>query len=86
RIDEISLAVERQKQVLRDLEKSRNEARRQLNATLDPMALLLVEILSEIFVRCLSNSLRPHTVEAPLLFLRICHLWAYIAIATPSLW
>ncbi|KAJ6453138.1 hypothetical protein C8R45DRAFT_847288, partial [Mycena sanguinolenta] len=86
RIDEISLAIKRQKQGLRDLEKSRSAARRQLNATLDPIALLPVEISSEIFVQCLSNSPRPHTSEAPLLFLRVCHLWANIAIATPSLW
>ncbi|KAF7348095.1 F-box domain-containing protein [Mycena sanguinolenta] len=86
RIDELSLAIERQKQVLLDLEKSRSHARCELNAILDPMARLPVEISSDIFVWCLPDSPRPHSGQAPLLFLRICHRWSDIAIATPTLW
>ncbi|KAF7348069.1 F-box domain-containing protein [Mycena sanguinolenta] len=86
RIEEILLAMERQNQVLRDLEKRLSDARRDLNATLDPMARLPLEISSDIFVRCLPDSPRPHKREAPILFLNICRIWRHIAISTPSLW
>ncbi|KAF7348102.1 F-box domain-containing protein [Mycena sanguinolenta] len=86
RIEEISSAIEHQKQVLRDLETSRSNVRRELNAILDPMVRLPVEISSDIFVRCLPDSPRPHSGEAPMLFLNICHIWSDIAISTPALW
>ncbi|KAJ6453150.1 hypothetical protein C8R45DRAFT_636593 [Mycena sanguinolenta] len=86
RIDELSLAIEHQKQILRDLETRRSDARRNLNAILDPMARLPVEISSEILVRCLPDSPRAHPGIAPLLFLGICHRWTDIALTTPSLW
>ncbi|KAF7348076.1 F-box domain-containing protein [Mycena sanguinolenta] len=86
RIDELSLAIEHQKQILRDLEKSLSDARRELNAALDPMARLPLEISSEIFVQCLPCSPRPHPREAPTLFLNICRIWRDIATSIPSLW
>ncbi|KAF7377799.1 F-box domain-containing protein [Mycena sanguinolenta] len=86
RIAELSLAIETQKQILRDLEKSRSDARRDLNATLDPMARLPVEISSDIFARCLPDSPRPHSGQAPMLFLNVCHLWRDIATSASSLW
>ncbi|KAF8215348.1 hypothetical protein K438DRAFT_1801101 [Mycena galopus ATCC 62051] len=87
RIEELSLAIETQKQVLRDLETSLTNARRDLNGYLDPMARLPLEISSEIFTRCLPDSPRPsNSDEAPMLFLNICHRWTNIAISTPSLW
>ncbi|KAF7369876.1 F-box domain-containing protein [Mycena sanguinolenta] len=86
RIERLSLAIEHHKQVIKDLESSKCNARRELNRILDPMARLPLEISSEIFIRCLPDSPRPHSGEAPLLFLPICRLWADIAIVTPSLW
>ncbi|KAJ6453119.1 hypothetical protein C8R45DRAFT_915853 [Mycena sanguinolenta] len=85
-IDELSLAIERQKQVLLDLEKRRSDARCELNATLDPVARLPVEISSDIFAQCLPEFPRPHCGEAPILLLNICRIWRDIAISTPSLW
>ncbi|KAF7348130.1 F-box domain-containing protein [Mycena sanguinolenta] len=90
RIEELSSAIERQKQILRDLEISRSDARRELNAARDPMGRLPVEISSDIFMRSLpdyySHPITPSFYDAPVLFLRICHLWSEIALATPSLW
>ncbi|KAJ6453158.1 hypothetical protein C8R45DRAFT_915918 [Mycena sanguinolenta] len=86
RIEEILWAIERQNQVLRDLEKSLSDAQRDLNATLDPMARLPLEISSDIFVRCLPDFPRPQKREAPMLFLNICRIWHRIATSTPSLW
>ncbi|KAJ6453156.1 hypothetical protein C8R45DRAFT_762361, partial [Mycena sanguinolenta] len=47
---------------------------------------LPVEISSEILVRCLPDSPRVYPHQVPLSFLRICHRWTDIALATPSLW
>ncbi|KAJ7738321.1 hypothetical protein B0H16DRAFT_95808, partial [Mycena metata] len=86
RIEEPSFAIEAQKQVLRDLETSRNDARRDLNAICDPIARLPVEISSEIFTQCLASPPFPNVGIAPLLFLGICRLWKDIALSTPTLW
>ncbi|KAJ6453133.1 hypothetical protein C8R45DRAFT_636172 [Mycena sanguinolenta] len=86
RIEELSLAIERQKQVLQDLEKSRSNAQRDLNATLDPMARLPVEISSDIFACCIPDSPRPYPGEPPIVFLSISRIWRDIATSTPSLW
>ncbi|KAF8215350.1 hypothetical protein K438DRAFT_774861 [Mycena galopus ATCC 62051] len=85
RIEELSSAIKTQKQV-GDLETRRTNARRDLNAILDPMTRLPLEISSEIFTLCLPDSPRPHSGEAPMLLLNICHLWSNIALSTPSLW
>ncbi|KAJ7788284.1 hypothetical protein B0H14DRAFT_2949431, partial [Mycena olivaceomarginata] len=74
------------KNVLRDLEKSRSHLRRQLNATLDPIARLPLELSSDIFQRCLPMSSYPDPHYAPMLFLNVCHSWTEIALSTPSLW
>ncbi|KAF7364699.1 F-box domain-containing protein [Mycena venus] len=88
RIEELSSAIERQKQVLRDLETSRSDARRDLNVLCDPIARLPLEISSAIFFRCLpvDRYPRPNRHNAPMLFLRVCRLWSEIALATPALW
>ncbi|KAJ6487198.1 hypothetical protein C8R47DRAFT_979188, partial [Mycena vitilis] len=86
RIGELSSAIDRQKQVLRDLESSKSKAQRDLNAILDPMSRLPIEISSEIFQLCIPDSPGPDSSDAPTLFLSICHLWSNIALSTPSLW
>jgi hypothetical protein len=88
RIEEISFAIARQKDVLRDLEKSKSDAQSDLNAILDPMARLPLEISSSIFTLCLPNNIipKPNPHEVPMLFTNVCRSWNKIAISTPSLW
>ncbi|KAJ7488846.1 hypothetical protein FB451DRAFT_1125082, partial [Mycena latifolia] len=88
RIEELSLAIARQKAILRDLEKAKSDVQSDLNSILDPMAKLPVEISSDIFMRCLSDDPipTPDSTAAPLLFLNVCRSWNTIAISTPSLW
>ncbi|KAJ7506836.1 hypothetical protein B0H11DRAFT_1794768 [Mycena galericulata] len=86
RIEELSLAISRQYEVLRDLENSKSNAQSQLNTVLDPITRLPLEISSDIFVLCLPALPRPNPNTAPMLFLNICHSWSAIAISTPALW
>ncbi|KAJ6542066.1 hypothetical protein DFH09DRAFT_991011 [Mycena vulgaris] len=86
RIDKLSADIFRQKEVLKQLEASKGAAQRQLNAILDPVARLPLEISSEIFVQCLPARPGPDASEAPLLFLNICNTWTEIALSTPALW
>ena len=46
------------------------------------------EILSEIFVRCLSPEayIKPRTRTAPLLLMCVCREWRKVALGTPRLW
>ncbi|KAJ7218881.1 hypothetical protein B0H12DRAFT_1241541 [Mycena haematopus] len=59
-----------------------------LNAVLDPIARLPLEICSDIFVQSLSESSfgRLGPSHLPTLLLNICHAWSAIAISTPDLW
>ncbi|KAJ7774949.1 hypothetical protein B0H16DRAFT_1408086, partial [Mycena metata] len=88
RIDELSAEIERQKNILDQLERSRKVAYRQLNAIRDPVARLPLEISSEIFLQCLSLSPRPPADPrvAPMLLLNICNAWTNIALSNPALW
>ncbi|KAJ7740247.1 hypothetical protein DFH07DRAFT_751730, partial [Mycena maculata] len=86
RVNEISSAIARQTEILRDLETQRSVARGELNAILDPMARLPLEISSEILTKCLPILPKCHPRETPALFLSVCHAWKNIALATPSLW
>ncbi|KAF8215148.1 hypothetical protein K438DRAFT_771494 [Mycena galopus ATCC 62051] len=88
RIEELSVAIERHKEILKDLEVRRNDARRELNAICDPMARLPTEISSAIFMCCLPKHGHPppNSDTAPMIFLSVCRLWSDIALATPSLW
>ncbi|KAJ7028432.1 hypothetical protein C8F04DRAFT_874182, partial [Mycena alexandri] len=85
-IEDISSAIDRQKQVLADLETSRSNVRRELNALCDPIARLPLEISSNIFIKCLPEMPLPLPSGAPLIFLSVCHLWSDIAVSTASLW
>ncbi|KAJ6510693.1 hypothetical protein C8R45DRAFT_1068649 [Mycena sanguinolenta] len=80
RILKLDTEIDLQRELLKKLEHDRNLARRQLNATFDPMARLPFEISSEIFLLFRGA---PHV---PTVLLNICHAWADIALATPSLW
>ncbi|KAJ7621940.1 hypothetical protein DFH06DRAFT_769044 [Mycena polygramma] len=79
RIEELSTAIEAQKQVLEDLENTRFKARRDLNSICDPMERLPLEISSGIFMLCVIRSDMPA-------FLNVCHLWRTIALSTPRFW
>ncbi|KAJ7738350.1 hypothetical protein B0H16DRAFT_1570539 [Mycena metata] len=86
RIEEISCAIDRQKRVLADLETSRSNVRRDLNALCDPIARLPLEISSNIFMKCLPKISLPLLSSPPLLFLSVCHGWSDIAVSTAFLW
>ncbi|KAJ6541783.1 hypothetical protein B0H19DRAFT_883727, partial [Mycena capillaripes] len=57
-----------------------------LNAVLDPIARLPLEISSDIFLRCLPPFPEPGTRYFPMLFLHVCSAWTNIALSTPALW
>ncbi|KAJ6544579.1 hypothetical protein DFH09DRAFT_1040861, partial [Mycena vulgaris] len=86
RLEELSAAITRQKDVLKALEQTRSGIRADLNAILDPMTRLPLEISSDILMRSIPTIPQPHPSRAPLIFLKICHLWRNIALSTPSLW
>ncbi|KAJ7853683.1 hypothetical protein B0H14DRAFT_3136792 [Mycena olivaceomarginata] len=88
RIDELSSAIDLQKALLKKLEDDRSFSQRQLNALMDPMARLPLEISSEIFLQTLDPFLRarPGAYYIPMLLLNICNTWTAIALATPALW
>ncbi|KAJ7649940.1 hypothetical protein FB45DRAFT_1075765 [Roridomyces roridus] len=73
-IDQISLEIERQKDMLRKLESRKSLLQRQLNAERDPIAHYPLEYA------------RPQTHLGPLLLLNICNTWTNIALSTPALW
>ncbi|KAJ7649909.1 hypothetical protein FB45DRAFT_1075694 [Roridomyces roridus] len=91
-IEQISVEIERQKEVLRKLESRKSLLQQQLNAERDPIASLPLEISSEIFLHCLPprskgyplEYARPRAHLAPLLLLNICNTWTNIALSTPA--
>ncbi|KAJ7653381.1 hypothetical protein B0H17DRAFT_1100900 [Mycena rosella] len=86
RIDKISADIVRQKEVLKNLQRSKSVAQRDLNAIRDPVARLPLEISSEIFIESLPSHPSPDARHPPLLFLTVCNEWADIALATTELW
>ncbi|KAK7041160.1 F-box domain-containing protein [Favolaschia claudopus] len=87
----LSSEIEAQKAILDDLIGRRNRAQRNLNAVLDPMARLPLELQSKIFVHCLcfdedEGASRPDPKLAPMLVFNVCQLWRDIALSTPELW
>ncbi|KAJ7762053.1 hypothetical protein DFH07DRAFT_815091 [Mycena maculata] len=85
-IDKISVDIERRKEVLRTLEAKKILLHRQLNAFLDPVARMPLEISSEIFIQCLPPFPEPGSSHIPMLFLNVCKAWTEIALSTPALW
>ncbi|KAF7361471.1 F-box domain-containing protein [Mycena sanguinolenta] len=78
RIMQLDIEIDLQKELLKKLEYDRSLVRRQLNAALDPVARLPLEISSEIFLQ--------GGRQAPAVLMGICHAWTEIALATPKLW
>ncbi|KAJ7787108.1 hypothetical protein B0H14DRAFT_3893292 [Mycena olivaceomarginata] len=75
------------KELLKKLEQDRSLARRQLNAVMDPVARLPLEISSEIFLQTLGPSpLKPGARHVPMLPLNFWNGWTTIALSTPTLW
>ncbi|KAJ7472169.1 hypothetical protein FB451DRAFT_315266 [Mycena latifolia] len=85
-IDELEADIVCQKEVLKNLERSKSTVQRQLNSLLDPVTRLPLEISSEIFIQCLSSRPKPGRRHAPMLLLDICSAWTTIALSTPALW
>ncbi|KAJ7636602.1 hypothetical protein FB45DRAFT_906914 [Roridomyces roridus] len=85
-LDEIFLAINKHRQILKDLDKQKSAIHRQLNSILDPVARLPLEISSEIFVQSLPCSPSFHPDDAPGVLVRVCHGWTAIALSTPYLW
>ncbi|KAJ7659406.1 hypothetical protein B0H17DRAFT_1337557 [Mycena rosella] len=85
-IEEISADIDRQQEVLKNLEHSRSALQRQLNALCDPVAQLPLEISGEIFMQCVPIRPQLGAHHAPMVFLNICNAWTNIAISTPGLW
>ncbi|KAJ7757815.1 hypothetical protein DFH07DRAFT_742044, partial [Mycena maculata] len=86
RIKNISIDIKRQKEVLKQLVADKSLAQCQLNAILDPVARLPLDISSGIFLQCLPPLSQPRSTNIPLLLLNICHSWSQIALSTPALW
>ncbi|KAJ7682413.1 hypothetical protein DFH06DRAFT_1289887 [Mycena polygramma] len=83
RLSEIDL----QKELLKKLERDKSLFQCKLNAALDPIARLPLEISSEIFLQTLPSTPEtptPHNV--PMLLLNVCNVWNHIAMSTPALW
>ncbi|KAJ7682326.1 hypothetical protein DFH06DRAFT_292533 [Mycena polygramma] len=85
-IEALSSRINLQKELLKNLERDKSLVQRQLNAALDPVARLPLEISSEIFLQTLPLSEEPNPRHAPILLLRVCSAWNTIAISTPALW
>ncbi|KAJ7174434.1 hypothetical protein C8R46DRAFT_1080910 [Mycena filopes] len=86
RICEIASAIQTHKDAIHELEQTKSEVQGDLNAILDPIARLPLEISSDIFLQSRPSipSCDPDT--APLVFLRVCRAWSNIALSTSSLW
>ncbi|KAJ7860529.1 hypothetical protein B0H13DRAFT_1639534, partial [Mycena leptocephala] len=89
RIAKLSAEIDLQKEIVRKLERDKNLVQRQLNAVLDPVARLPLEISSEIFLQCLPALPalpRPGAEGVPMVLLNICNAWTATALSIPTLW
>ncbi|KAF7375508.1 F-box domain-containing protein [Mycena sanguinolenta] len=78
--NEIELQKKLFERLVENLEADKKAVQRQLNAALDPIAHLPLEISSDIFRQ--SHALR----RVPTVILNVCNAWTEIALATPALW
>ncbi|KAJ6477624.1 hypothetical protein C8R45DRAFT_363451, partial [Mycena sanguinolenta] len=85
RIVELDSEIGLQKKILEKLEVDKIYVLHQLNAALDPVARLPLEISSEIFLQSLAPSPTGEQ-DVPTALLRICNAWSGIALSTPRLW
>ncbi|KAJ7302361.1 hypothetical protein DFH08DRAFT_74373 [Mycena albidolilacea] len=86
RIVKLGTEIDVQRVLLKTLEHDRALTQRELNAILDPVARLPLEISSEIFLRSLDLFPEPGALNTPILLLSICSAWTDIALSTPALW
>ncbi|KAJ7853677.1 hypothetical protein B0H14DRAFT_2757994 [Mycena olivaceomarginata] len=88
RIEEISSEILLQKELLKKLEHDKILVKRELNAVVDPVARLPLELSSEIFLQSLDPlpKPQPRARHAPMLLLNICNAWTTIALSTPAPW
>ncbi|KAJ7682398.1 hypothetical protein DFH06DRAFT_293398, partial [Mycena polygramma] len=87
RIEALSSKITAQRQLLKNLERDKSRVQAQLNAALDPIARLPLEISSEIFLQTLPPTPeRPAAQASPMLLLNVCRAWTDIAISIPQLW
>ncbi|KAJ7757583.1 hypothetical protein B0H16DRAFT_1885596 [Mycena metata] len=95
RLAELDGSITELKLRLKVLEDARVPIQRQLDDIIYPVLTLPPEILSDIFIRCLSapppafddcKTYAPNTKLAPLLLLQVCRTWRDIALSTPFLW
>ncbi|KAJ7641592.1 hypothetical protein FB45DRAFT_1054072 [Roridomyces roridus] len=87
-ISAVSEDIERQKAVLKQLERDKSLLQRQLNNMRDPITRLPLEISSEVFRQCMLFY-RDHPTgirHIPLILLQICRAWTDIALSTTALW
>ncbi|KAJ7659428.1 hypothetical protein B0H17DRAFT_1337569 [Mycena rosella] len=90
-VDKLSTAImtdeiDRQTQMPPEVAHHEIPTPRQLNAICDPVARFPFDISSEIFIQCLHSRPSPGALDAPMLFLNICHAWTDIALSTTKLW
>ncbi|KAF7361500.1 hypothetical protein MSAN_01183500 [Mycena sanguinolenta] len=83
RILKFDSEIERQMELLKTLEQDKSIVQSQLNAVLDPVARLPLEISSEIFLQFFVLC---ETRPVPTVLLNICRAWAVIAKSTAALW
>ncbi|KAJ7310867.1 hypothetical protein DFH08DRAFT_456414 [Mycena albidolilacea] len=86
RLVKLNTEIELHREALKSLEQDRSLVQRQMNAALDPVARLPLEISSEIFRQSLAPFPDVGPLHAPMLLLNICNTWTDIALSTPSLW
>ncbi|KAJ7896404.1 hypothetical protein B0H14DRAFT_501222 [Mycena olivaceomarginata] len=86
RLVKLNTEIELHRKALKSLEQERSLVQRQMNAALDPVARLPLEISSEIFRQSLAPFPDVGPLHTPMLLLNICNTWTDIALSTPSLW
>ncbi|KAJ7915620.1 hypothetical protein B0H13DRAFT_2324182 [Mycena leptocephala] len=86
RILKLSTEINLKQEIVQKLERDKSLLQQQLNAILDPVARLPLEISSEIFLQSLPAVPELRGSHAPMLLLNICHTWTNIALSTPALW
>ena len=90
-ISVIDAEIERVEGILNSLQRKRahiQEAIDDFNTILAPVRRLSMDVLGEIFSRCLATHRNPvmSASEAPMLLTQVCHDWRAIALSFPRLW
>ncbi|KAF7361532.1 F-box domain-containing protein [Mycena sanguinolenta] len=89
RIIQLETEIDIHPEALKKLQHEKLLVQHQLNTILDPIALLPLEISSEIFHQSLLPRCpppQPKASHSPMLLLNVCKTWTDIALSTTSLW